>query len=234
MSQSKPKPSAPQAKPVSQAKSAQRDWDSTIFSLHPRMREVIKEDPSDDLSFICLICERNNSRFCGGLLKNKVNHYETNKSHLSFMEKAGIKDLNDQILNAFKKKPEEAKDNTTSQLESMQDKEQSKKLKMEITKFIITERLPYSISQSLCDFIKLIIQNFSREEILDLSVSRTTVSRIARYCFGDTLKKDILQKMRLSPFSLAIDESSDRFGSSYIAIYVKFLDSDSDSDSEPH
>ena len=47
---------------------------------------------------------------------------------------------------------------------------------------------------------------------------------IVSSCISNALKEDIYEKIRSTPFSLGLGESSDIYGSSYLAVSTKLLE----------
>lgn len=54
-------------------------------------------------------------------------------------------------------------------------------------------------------------------------MNRQKASKISNDVIGNVFKESLLEKLRKSPFSIAIDEGSDEHGYSYIGVSVKYL-----------
>jgi len=90
------------------------------------------------------------------------------------------------------------------------------------TKFILENRLPFSIIRALIDFTAYININFTPSDIAQFKSSRQTVTRVAK-AIGDTLREELYSSLESSPFSLSVDKSSDQFGKIYLVVCAKFL-----------
>jgi len=206
----------------STSKIFQKEWTDELLNLHSKMINIIKKDCKDINRFICIVCEEQRSPYRSAFIKNMRNHFE-NKTHQKNMEIAGLLQVNTQILKALKK-------NSNDQFEDEETKEEfnshekEKKLKIEVSKFIVTNHLPYKITENLVDFIKDLISKYETEMLLSFSITRNTTSKIAQVCLGDLLKEDIFEELMTSPFSLSLDESSDSFGKAYLTVCAKFLE----------
>jgi len=89
---------------------------------------------------------------------------------------------------------------------------------LKIVGFLLQNTLPFGLVEEFLGFIKEIVSRYESEDITDLSMSKTTASKVARECISTSLKETITQDLKCFPFSLSIDESSDTFGDAYLAI----------------
>jgi len=195
--------------------------------------EIVERDPNNSKKYRCKPCFEQNSKFCTGDWYNFGSHLLTS-SHQSNCAKAeplyqenedndeeafqeeeeNLVSLNisDQVL---AKKPYSPQDTLTSELELYLDSE--------FTNFILQRRLPFSVITHLVSFVKT-IANSCKPSLLDqYNCSRKKVVKIINQA-ADNLKSEIFDQLRSSPFSISIDESSDLYGHSYLAVCVRLLE----------
>ena len=206
-------------------------WNDSLLKLHPIMKDIIKQHPSLNENYICIICS-------SGQLKNMLSHFEESKSHKKYMEQEGMLVINKEFVNAiktggnvlvsktFSNSKIATEDSPNLENERAQHNIEQKELKMDISQFIVVQRFPYTLSAPLLNFVKKLLSKYSIGSLLDCSISRTTVSYIAKHCIGEVFKEDIYSELKCSPFSLSLDETSDKYGSSFLAICSKFLQKD--------
>lgn len=78
-----------------------------------------------------------------------------------------------------------------------------------MTQFTLANRLPFNYLQSR-RFIKVIAYDFTRNTlIINCKLDRNTAVDISTDCISWSLKEDIYNDLRKSPFSLLIDGGSD-------------------------
>jgi hypothetical protein len=73
------------------------------------------------------------------------------------------------------------------------------------------------------DFIRLIGKDFKPKVIQDTKIDRNITSCIIRDCISPTVRKEIIDQLKQSPFSLSVDESTDIHGSTYLAVATTYL-----------
>lgn len=209
------------------SKNKKKEIEEDILNLFPAAKEVLENDESEDdvIRFICKVCDKSI------LSKNLTNHFEDSKAHLRKMKNNGKLELNTSIIKVLKGESvnsPELEENAKNILKHNNEEDDPMKVmfKLEVTKFIISQELPYSIIDDLLDFIKHVVTNYEKDTLCTTSLSRDLVSKIARFSIADTIQEKIFCELKDSPYSLAIDEASDHFGTSYLAVTAKYLEPD--------
>jgi len=98
------------------------------------------------------------------------------------------------------------------------------KLRFEMTNFLLQNNLPYSLADRLSSFVKKLVTQHTEKDLLEYSVNRNHVSRIASDFIGPSLQKDYLSKLEASAFSISVDEGCIKGNTEYIAISATFFD----------
>lgn len=84
-------------------------------------------------------------------------------------------------------------------------------------------RLPFSTIEPLVSFVQEIATSCDPNLLEQYSCSRKKVVKVTNK-ISTSLKGELFEQLRTSPFSLSVDESSDVYGQSYLAICVRFLE----------
>jgi hypothetical protein len=71
--------------------------------------------------------------------------------------------------------------------------------------------------------VKDVYSQFSQDQLQQFYTSRRTIVKVAN-AMCDSLKTETFCKLRKSLFSLALDESSDIYGNSYLAVSARILE----------
>ena len=208
-----------------------------FYNLHPKLCEILDEDLTTSEIYVCKLCKTNGNKHFKGQMKNLVGHLE------SATHKKIIKDdkLNDILIASIKDYRQPSKsaqkiadaDTVTVELQrrpiTVIARRQPKKsrsnteLLFSITKFMIENRLPNLIANKLLTFMQSTIQSFEPLTIEDASISKTTAAIIIKDCISATMKADLLKSLSESPYSLLLDESTDAFGASFLAICARYI-----------
>jgi len=163
---------------------------------------IIEMDPTNSSNFICLACKS------GGLKWISLDGHLKTQTHLRALE-SFLKQ--DQINNNMRGRNINLKGDEIN-------------LYFKFTQFILENRLPFSIIDSLLNFVKDLTLDFRSDLLKKVQLSATTVQKIATNCIGEELKNHLFSKLKSTPFSLSIDGSSDIYGTSYLAVSAKYLD----------
>ena len=94
------------------------------------------------------------------------------------------------------------------------------------TKFLLENRLPFSTITALQSFLKVMSQNFKPDTIQAFTTSRQTVTKVTK-SISQSIRKKLFSQLKCSPFSLSIDPGSDLYGSAYLSVSARFIDSES-------
>jgi len=196
-----------------------------LIAKYPK---IIKRHPTQEGKYLCTPCDKNASKFSAGLWNNCEPHIFKSQTHFRVCSKLGLTLEGDEIESTHNNSQEAPKGNEASSanLESPSPFV-NEELDFVLTKFILEYRLPFSMAKPLNDLIKFISKSYSLSCISEHSTSRDTITNITKV-IGKTLKFDLLQDLRSSPFSLSVDSSSDIHGNTFFAICARFLDDDHD------
>jgi len=211
-------------------------WTDLLFKLSLKLADIIQKD-TDSSKFICKICKKHNSSHKPIYLRNLPGHL-TSSSHSLHMNKEKMTAIHDEICFIFdpeKHISQKPNDNLSShessqvleEVNSSQTKIKDEVLvKFELTKFIISNRLPFSICNDFLKFIKKLLTDYDHQTLLQASISRKIVTEITKKCIGKTLQETILEDLQQSPFSLMIDKGSDSYGCAFLTVCAKYLQKD--------
>ncbi|RYE38326.1 MAG: hypothetical protein EOP48_27265, partial [Sphingobacteriales bacterium] len=207
---------------------ASNDKTSLEERLIAKYPKIMSRDPKRQGRFLCLPCEKSESKFSSGLWNNCEPHILRSQQHAIITKKLGLTIEGDEIEpsnNNSQDAPKITEANQTNH--ESQSPFIHEELDFMLTKFVLEYRLPFSMAKPLNDLIKFISTNYSLACISEHSTSRETITNITKV-IGKTLKSDLLQDLRSSPFSLSVDSSSDIHGNTFFAICARFLDDDHD------
>jgi len=209
-------------------------WSDQILKLHPKMKEIIQKDKDANSRFLCKICKIHNSSLKSQNVRSLVSHFFSG-NHSKHMKKENMGDILEEICKIFnedyniplnQETISSQPHSSSIRQEGNVEKESNDDtwLKFELTKFIVSNRLPYSIIEKLLDLIKSLVLNYEQEVLLGCNASRKLVTDISRDCIGRSLQESILEDLITSPFSLMIDKGSDNYGKAFLTVCVKYLD----------
>lgn len=155
-----------------------------------------------------------------GLVKNIITHLETEK-HKRAMESASV---NSSLIDAILRlKYEDNELDGPSQGQELKLNDSAEILQFQIAKFIVLNRLPFKAVEQLIPFIQWVMNSCHPKAITNSCMSRKTLTRLVDYCICGSIKEEIIKELVASPYSLALDETTDALGASYLAVCVKFL-----------
>jgi len=181
---------------------------------------IIERDPKNKQYFICRLCEKEGNLFYAGLWNNCESHLES-KGH-----KSALLVHEDQIegsisSNSSVKSQDSLKfDNTlTDMIEG--------ELDIMYTQFILQYRLPFSIAKPLHALITETSATYNNNLLEQYQISGKIISKAAN-SFSSTIKNELLEEIRKSPFSLSLDASSDLHGNTYLAVCVRYLEQENE------
>ena len=104
-------------------------------------------------------------------------------------------------------------------------KEQSKALDYEYEKFLLEQRLPFSLGPVLAKFTQRLLVNNDTDTLKQYCPFNYKMTKVAK-SVSLYLKAELFSYLRKSPFSLSADTSSDINGQSFLAISAKYLKSE--------
>lgn len=190
--------------------------------------DLVKRDPKNPKRYVCIPCDKKDSPFATGTWNNYKGHIDTG-THIKNLPSEPIETEDSHtppeegkkvLVGGLSKKTITGTRNPVPQSLSLAQKAE---LDGMFTKFILQNNLPFSIIDSLVGFTKEICNQFPQNLLSQYNASRKTVARVTSQ-MSTTLKAGLFEQLRCSPFSLSIDEGSDLYGSSYLAICARFFD----------
>lgn len=194
------------------------NWEKALFSIDSFVTNYFQQHREDQEKFECLICQSKKSAYSSGLIKNIVTHIESEK-HKRIL---GDEKLNNQLLEAITKIKYGAQEDNISEHEDLVQGSVDY-LQFEIAKFLVENRIPFKLVDQLIPFIQHIYTSYGPSTVNSCDMSRTTVTKLVNHCINGSIKQEILKDLTHSPYSLAMDETTDAFGSSYMAICARYL-----------
>ena len=90
-------------------------------------------------------------------------------------------------------------------------------MRADITSFLTKKELPISFASDLITFIQTMTQKYKMEELLKLTMTSTQIPNQMVQYYKDKLFYDL----KLSPFALSFDESTDIYGPCYLCKNVR-------------
>lgn len=215
------------------------------------LKTYIVPAPQDKTRFNCKLCKERYNKNYSGFCENLKVHLQNNSSHLKTLATDKLIKDNQNAIRYLEKQKESISPSRIMEEEEEEDAEKeadtnikksrikdqnipnSVLLKFEVARFIITHNLPFSFGKSLVEFIQYIANRFDLLTIEDTSVYNKQISHIAKNCVASTIKERYLSLLETSPFSLSIDEGTDKSGKSYLALSVRcFLESNNNEPEE--
>ena len=98
------------------------------------------------------------------------------------------------------------------------------KLKLEVLRFIVSNNLPFSLGSRCLDFLKVILNKYTPAVINNTKINNS-LATIAQQ-IGTSIQEEIFSQIEKSPFSISVDEASDKFGREYLALCVRYYQSE--------
>ena len=221
-----------------------------VLNKHDYIKKIINVDEKDPKRFICTVCSKNQKKTAkkdgiviGGRFTWLKKHLTT-PTHKEFTPQEEMKDLLEAInslgrsqqgntAQSAKLEDSNVSDNAsetdeeTKEIEELPlSKDQEANVYIDLGHFITKNHLPFSIADPLLDFIKEMNLKYEEKLLKRAHISTTTIIKVIRECMGSTLKKSLFDLMRKRPFSILTDQSSDIFGGKYLALLIRYIDSD--------
>jgi hypothetical protein len=210
-------------------KKIQKDWKVQLFEYGPPISDYVQQNSRNADKFECISCKGKNKPFYFGNLDNLVKHLGTEKHK----DALGDNDLNNTLMELIEAIKYGSLD---TESETKNDPEESlstepfdgdihalEKLQLDLAQFMVQNRLPFKVVKPLTHFLRNLTDKYDIRTIQQCRMGRTMVTKIVTDCICGVLKEEILASLAKSPYSLAIDESTDAYGSSYLAICAKYL-----------
>lgn len=82
--------------------------------------------------------------------------------------------------------------------------------RLQASTFLIQNNLPFSLANSLLEFVQLITKTHNVEDLQQYSFDANNISQISSGCLGSYFQSQILDALMKSPFSISLDETSSR------------------------
>ena len=192
--------------------------------------DIIERHPKDTSKWRCIICHTQGAKNDSGLWNNCVTHF-SRASHkkceaLAKLQKEETEEKVEEDPSLGQRK--DLGMYNTSKVSHSLSVEQKVDLDFIFSKFILDCKLPFRISQPLLKFVQTLSSRFPAEIIEQYQIPLNMVKKTS-LSICSTLKLDLFDQLRKTPFSLSVDESSDAYGNSYLAICAKYLDDFNDS-----
>ena len=214
------------------------------------LKRMIIPDEENSTRFICIGCRGNKKRNIGGFCENLRSHL-LNKAHQEI-----LKDDNEKkecLLSVkFLERGEEAEplslkqddvddseEDTTQQNEEIKSKKKrvlkertDTHLKFDLTTFIVNNNLPFNLGPKLMKFMQECFDRYDPLTISQVKITNHQVSQIVVECLSSEMKQRNLSLLESSPFSISVDEGTDKLGKTYLAISARLFTSLLDNEPE--
>lgn len=207
-------------------------FNDSLFKLHPYFKEIISSDPNDEYRYICQLCKANGARssYYSGWREGLRGHLETS-AHKGFTDKK-MKPLLDECIailggSGFCLEEPDFEDQEKEELPLSKEKENEFYIKL--AQFLIHNRLPFSATENILNFLKFAFKNYDGQLIERAHISNVTMTLLTKDCVAATLKEKLLRELKDTYFSILVDETSDLYGGNYIGLIVRYLEKGSES-----
>lgn len=100
---------------------------------------------------------------------------------------------------------------------------QRQQYEFQVTKFILSNNLPFSITEPLVELFKKLKENDLIRQCNFSKLDRTRARTIATECFSEEIQEKLEEIMDNNFFHLIIDEVSDGYGNGYLGISIRYL-----------
>ena len=199
----------------------QLNWEKNLFLPDTLVSKYLRQH-SDPEKFECLICLKKNTAYSSGLIKNIPTHVDSDKHKRAFDYNA----LNDTLIQAINIIKYGTQSDT--EIESREDthhqlSESVETLQFELAQFLIENRLSFKVVERLVPLLQKTLSKYHPKAINECDMSRKTLTKLVSYCICGSIKQEIVEDLINSPYSLAVDETTDAFGCSYLAVCAKYL-----------
>ena len=98
-----------------------------------------------------------------------------------------------------------------------------KLVRFDYSLFLMKEGLPFNKIGPIIKFFQDLIKKYSVKDLLKISLSNVTATKIITKCVSVVLRESILIDLANNSFSLSIDESSDIYGEGFLTITTKYI-----------
>jgi len=201
----------------------------TIF-----LQKTIQCDESNPTRFICLLCKESfySNRNFSGFFENLKGHL-SNKQHEKTLDDAKLKASCQNAIRFLEKQEaenlsegmeEEEKENE-AQINSITSFKLRNEplLKFELVAFLISNNLPFSLGEHLLELVQHLNEKFSPNTISKATINDHQISQIARNCIARTIQQKLFRQLEDSPYSISLDEASDKFGKGFLALSARYF-----------
>jgi len=185
-------------------------------------RGIIEKDPKNKDYFICKVCQNAGSLHYSGLWNNCSSHISS-RGHQKNLYEEESDDGTQEGSTSHISEESKGEEYNNQEIPRIITESIKNGLDLVFTKFILQYRLPFSIVKPLYQFITEVSSEYHIELMEQYSIPSTIVTKVSK-SISTTLKNELYDELRSSPFSLSLDSSSDIHGNTYMAVCVKYLD----------
>ena len=147
--------------------------------------------------------------------KKVLRKTKSKEEEIKSNEMADESDLGSGVLELIEELP-----NANSEQERLN---RQKKFRFYITSFLLANNLPFSLGSRLTEFIKALLNEFSRQELGFFTASDKHISSIAIDCIARSLKEKYQNVLTTSPYSISLDAGTALNNTEYVGINIRFL-----------
>jgi len=191
------------------------DYQEEIVKGIPYLaKNINKSINGDPKRFHCKICAVKSNEAHEPYWDNLTTHINGNSHRILCKDEDG----RNEALRLLKERKKKKSSKNKKEQELI-----NTELKFKFASFILENALPFSFIEDLTELFRDIAQNYEKEDYENFTLSKTTMTKISNFCIGASLKENILNDLLSTPFSLMMDECSDPYGDSYLAIMAQYV-----------
>lgn len=199
------------------------------------LKGAIQSDPNNPTRFICIECQLNIKKDYSGFCENLKGHLKHNQ-HKNLMKRLNKETECQGSINFLDRTDGSQEASTLSnegvidlnpqpvQDVSFQRSQDSTKMKFEIVHFLMKHNLPFSRGPDILELVQSLVKGYTTETILDTKLYSSQMSHIAKDCIASPIQEKYFENLEVSPFSVSIDEGTDKFGLTYLALSARFFE----------
>jgi len=184
---------------------------------------IIEQHETEAEEYWCKACAFVNSPYHSGQWHNCRTHL-TRTTHIEAVKKYNNR-------NTISPSNQDLQENNVTKERVIKNQDQiltpivKAELDLTYSQFILQKRLPFSLASSVHQLTQQISSKYSEKVLEEYKVGRKTITTATK-SISETLKTELFEKLKRSPFSLSFDASSDVHGHTYLAVCARFIESD--------
>lgn len=192
-------------------------FNEKVLEQHEHFKKFIKKDPKVNTRFVCIACKDSGKGNFSGYYDNLATHIGSETHVESLQDEEEKNEITDVII-AYHKFRSSKNKKTYKVLQSTM-----REMRLDFIAFLLKNELPFTLAPVLVEFIKQAVEKYSPDALNLLTLSNVYANQIAREVISPFLKESIFKDLEQNYFALSFDESSDKFGPSYLCTHVRYI-----------